>query len=168
LNAASCLLIHSEQEIVCYLAYIKDVWLKILHHSKQAIQMVDETTVTALELMALRNSIRDAQKLYKQLASSEIFALFSVQDQEMIWTELYTIDGLIPSLATFFKDLKYLQACAGSMRHLVELTPKDTMRTALDGIFTVLDERVIQQAESIFDAQLANDSDAWYLAYRQL
>ena len=129
--------------------------------------MVEEASVSALELRAPRNSKHDAQILHGQIASGQIFALFNVQDRETIWSELRTIDGLIPSLATFFEDLKYLQACAGSLRHLVEPTPRHTMRSALDELFTVLDQCVMQQAESSFEIQ-ATSSDAWYLAYRQL
>jgi hypothetical protein len=97
--------------------------------------MVDNATVKALELMAPKHSKQDAQRLHGLLVSGRIFAAFSLEDRETIWSVLRNVPGLIPSLFTFFADLKYLQACAGSMRHLVEPSPTHTMRMALDGVF---------------------------------
>jgi hypothetical protein len=92
------------------------------------MQMVDNTTVRALELMAPKHSKQDAQKLYGQLVSGQIFAAFSPQDRDIIWSVLGNVLSPIPSLFTFFADLTYLQTCAGSVRHLVEPTPRHTCR----------------------------------------
>lgn len=46
-----------------------------------------------------------------------------------------TASGLIPFLFTLFKDLKYLQAYTGSIRHLVEPAPGQTLRIALNDRF---------------------------------
>lgn len=81
---------------------------------------------------------------------------------------LQTIDGLIPSLFTFFEDVKYLQMCAESMTHLVEPGLKQTMRSALDDSFADLDQHVIQQTESSFTVQPSQGLGSWYSAYRQL
>lgn len=97
--------------------------------------MLDNVTVKAVELMAPRHSKRDAQMLHGQLASGQIFAAFSPQDRDTIWSKLSTANGLIPSLFTLFEDLKYLQACASSMRHLVEPSPGQTLPMALDEMF---------------------------------
>jgi hypothetical protein len=74
--------------------------------------------------MAPKSSKRDAQALHGQLLSGQIFSGFSLEARETIWSGLRTISGLIPSFYTFFEDLKYLEACAGSMRHLVMPSPK--------------------------------------------
>jgi hypothetical protein len=99
------------------------------------MRMLDNVTVKAVELMAPRHSKRDAQMLHGQLASGQIFAAFSPQDRDAIWSKLRTASGLIPSLFTLFEDLKYLQACTGSMRHLVEPAPGQTLHVALDDKF---------------------------------
>ena len=97
--------------------------------------IVDQATVKAVELMAPKSSKRDAQALHGQLLSGQIFSGFSLEARETIWSGLRTISGLILSLYTIFEDLKYLEACAGSMRHLVMPSPKHTMRSALNSIF---------------------------------
>jgi hypothetical protein len=128
------------------------------------MQMVDQATVKALELTAPKSSQRDAQELHGQLISGQIFGAFNLQDRELIWSQLCTISGLIPSLFTLFEDLKYLQACAGSMTHLVEPTPRQTMRAALDNKFY----GVSQVPDQCIDQQARKTSDDWDLAYRQL
>jgi hypothetical protein len=113
------------------------------------MRMLDNVTVKAVELMAPRHSKRDAQMLHGQLVSGQIFTAFSPQDRDAIWSKLRTASGLIPSLFTLFEDLKYLQACAGSMRHLVEPAPGQTLRMALD-------------------ARFFGSTENWDLAYRRL
>ena len=46
--------------------------------------MVNNTIVKALELIAPKHSKRDAQILYGQLVSGQIFAAFSLEDRETI------------------------------------------------------------------------------------
>ena len=141
-----------------YLTHIKDVWSQLLCHNKEAMLIVDQATVKAVELMAPKSSKRDAQALHGQLLSGQIFSGFNLEACETIWSGLRTISGLIPSLYTFFKDLKYLEACAGSMRHLVMLSPKHTMRSALNSIFFGTSQLVIQDTHSSYFTQLGKRS----------
>jgi len=74
------------------------------------MQKVDQATVKALELTAPGACTTDAQTLSGKLQSYQIFGAFRGQDREDIWNKLCSINCLIPSLFTFFEDLKYLQA----------------------------------------------------------
>jgi hypothetical protein len=124
-----------EQNAVHYLKGMKDVWSQIFRHDKQAMGMLDNATVKAVELTSPKHSKWDAQKLHGQVGKGYIFAAFSRQDREVIWSELSKIGGLIPSFLSFFADINYLRACADSIRHLVEPSPTQTLCTALDAIF---------------------------------
>lgn len=84
----------------------------------------------SLELKSPRYSRRDARVLQGLVMRGEIFAEFSQPEREVIWGDLRSVDGLIPSLFTFFKDLKYLIACAGCLKRLVRLLRQDTVYTA--------------------------------------
>jgi hypothetical protein len=130
--------------------------------------MVDQATVKAVELMAPKSSKRDAQALHGQLLSGQIFSGFNLESREIIWGGLRTVNGLIPSLYTFFEDLKYLEACAGSMKHLIKPSPKQTMRSALNQIFFGKNQLVIQEAHSTYSTQLVKSSKNWHLMYPQL
>jgi hypothetical protein len=157
-----------KQEVLSYLTHIKDVWSQLLRHNKEAMLMVDQATVKAVELMAPKSSKRDAQALHGQLLWGQIFSGFNLEGRETIWSGLRTISGLIPSLYTFFEDLKYLEACAGSMRHLVMPSPKDTMRSALNNIFFGTNQLVIQEAYSSYSTQSGKKSKNWHFTYPQL
>ncbi|OAF55407.1 hypothetical protein VC83_08335 [Pseudogymnoascus destructans] len=67
-----------DDEVLSYLTHIKDVWSRLLHHNKEAMLIVDQATVKAVELMAPKSSKRDAQALHGQLLSGQIFSGFSL------------------------------------------------------------------------------------------
>ena len=50
----------------------------------------------------------------------------------MIWNELHSINYLILSLFTFFKDLKYLHMYIDYLKRLVKVSCRDTVRIALE------------------------------------
>jgi len=136
------------------------------------MQKVDQATVKALELKAPRLSTLDAKVLRGQVLGGEIFGAFSEQERVAIWGRLQAVDGLIPSLFTFFEDVKYLEACANCVKRLVSLSPRDTVSTALEKAFCDTNQRadraVIQVTESSFTSSPASLADRVDLGYRQL
>jgi len=162
----------TQQEVLHYLDHIKNVWSKILGEDKQAMQKVDQATVKALESKAPRFSRLDAQAVQGPLLSGRIFSAFSQQDREAVWCRLCSIDGLIPSLFTFFEDIKYLQATADCVKQLIKLSPRDTVFTALDNCFSnasqTSDQCIIQEADSTFAVRPGTSGDYFDLYYRQI
>jgi hypothetical protein len=98
--------------------------------------------------------------------------LFSQQEREAIWSESRSIDYLIPSLFTFFEDLKYLRACADCLKRLVKLSRRKTVRTALGQKFPYVeeagDEYVLEVAESTIVDRSGRAVDRLDLRYRHL
>lgn len=82
---------------------------------------MDEITVITLELTASRASTSDAEELRGQVRGGKIIAAFNDQEREHILTKLLLVNGLIPSLHTFFRDLQYLQACVDCVKRLIVL-----------------------------------------------
>ncbi|KAH9209888.1 hypothetical protein DL95DRAFT_413466 [Leptodontidium sp. 2 PMI_412] len=103
-----------EQNAAHYLKGIKDVWSQIFRHDQQAMRMLGNATVKAVELTSPKHSKRVAGMLHGQLVNGQIFAAFSLQDREVIWiwSELSKIAGRITSFFSFFADINYLHACA--------------------------------------------------------
>jgi len=87
-------------------------------------------------------------------------------------SRLQVVDGLVPSLFTFFRDVHYLEALAGCMTRLTRLLPGDTVSTALARDFSDTAERtgraVLQIAESSFTSCPAQSVDPVDLGLRQL
>jgi Protein of unknown function (DUF3723) len=133
---------------------------------------VDQATIKAFELKAPKCSKRDAQVLQGQVLSGQICSLFSQEEREAIWSELRSIDYLIPSLFTFFEDLKYLRACADCLKRLVKVSRRDTVRTALERKFPYTDEAgdhyVVEVAESNIVYRSGRALDRFDSGYRHL
>ncbi|KAL5344424.1 hypothetical protein ACLOAV_010684 [Pseudogymnoascus australis] len=101
----------------------------------------------------------------------QIFAEFSQPEREVIWGDLRSVDCLIPSLFTFFEDLKYLIACAGCLKRLVRPSRQDTVYTAFRHNFTysnqVNNQYTLEVAESTFVVK-PGQVDRLDIGYRQL
>ncbi|KAF1948546.1 hypothetical protein CC80DRAFT_556252 [Byssothecium circinans] len=127
------------------LELIKEVWSKLVGRNKMALQRVDQAT---------------------------IFSAFSEQEREAIWNELLSIDCLIPSLYTFFEDLKYLSACADCLKRLVRVSRKETVNSALERKFTdvnqIDNQCIFEVAESTFAVRSGRSVDRLEWGKRQL
>ena len=136
------------------------------------MQKVDRATVRALELTAPGACRSDAQLLYGKLRSGQIFGAFSEQDRESIWSEVLAIskDRLIPSLFSLFEDINYLKRPSDCVKLLVQLSPRDSVSSALENIFSSRDttpgQCVIQDSEYSFTLRPGNLSDKLELGRR--
>ena len=132
----------------------------------------DRATVKALELRAPRASAQDFDGLQSQLRSGKIFCTLGDVAREDILARLKSIDGMIPSLFTFFKDLQYLQVCVDSVKRLTSLTNQETVMAAMERIFTGLNQApnqvVTQITESTFTIRAGSQKEQVGLGYRQL
>ena len=136
------------------------------------MKKVDQATVKALELTAPWASMLDAQSLSSKVLGGEIFSYFSQGEREAIWIRLQAFKGIVPSLFTFFEDVKYLEACADCLKWLVSLGPRDTVSTAYKKILTSetpgTDSALVQETESTFRRMTVGFADQNNLGYRQL
>lgn len=136
------------------------------------MQRVDGPTVRALELRAPGSSTFDAETIQSQLRGAQIFRAFSDQDRAQIQERLLHYKGLIPSLWAFSRNICYWKACVDSMRHLVTLTRRDTILTALERHFTGINQHegqvVIQVDKSNFTVTSGSQADQVELGCRHL
>ncbi len=118
------------------------------------MRKVDRATVKALELTALGACKADFQALYGKVQSGQIFGVFHEQDCEDIWSRVLSASTncLIPSLFSFFEDLKYLKNVADSVKQLFPLSPDGIVSSAMEDEYSNANHRanqcVIQESES--------------------
>ncbi|KAK6592219.1 hypothetical protein H4I96_12079 [Botrytis cinerea] len=160
------------EETLHYLEHIRQFWHRIFRGDKNALSRVNNFDVKSLELKAPGYSTQDAQVLKGELLSGQIFSNFNQQEREAIWSELQSIDFLVPSLFTFFEDIKYLGACADSLKRLVKISRRDTVYSALQRKFRLANELSDQYAIEISQSTFVNRSipakDCFDIGYRQL
>ncbi|KAJ9651436.1 hypothetical protein H2201_009273 [Coniosporium apollinis] len=161
-----------EEASLCYLNHTKEVWRKLLRGDRQAMQKVDQATVKALELTAPGVSRADAQAVWRLLQGGQIFSNFSIQEREAIWDQVRSIEGLIPTLSSFFNDHKYLEGPADCLRRVMKLSPRETVSTAMERMFSdvnqAADQCVIQVSESSYVLKPGSLADRVEYGKRQM
>ncbi|GLA56024.1 hypothetical protein AnigIFM63604_003965, partial [Aspergillus niger] len=85
---------------------------------------IDLHTVDTLQLYAPRASTGDRQIVEGIISSGQVFSNFTRLERESICTNLSSLEAcnsIIPSLHTFFRDVKYLELCANAVKRLIVL-----------------------------------------------
>ncbi|KAL9119401.1 MAG: hypothetical protein Q9187_004044 [Circinaria calcarea] len=174
-----------DEEISHYLVeHIEKTWSVIFHNDKAAMAKVDSATVRALELKAPWAFTADAKIIRNKVLSGEIFQNFIDQERERILRKYAiltpstlkyaksTPKRLMPSLITFHKDVALLYAISDCLKWLVSIGSRDTLRTAIEGIYTGVNQIkgliLIQETESRLTPMPAGSSDIKNLGYRTL
>ncbi|KAF1964839.1 hypothetical protein BU23DRAFT_363413, partial [Bimuria novae-zelandiae CBS 107.79] len=161
------------EENLCYLRYIEEVWNEILPNAQARLKL-NRADVKALELTAPGACRADREHLYGQLRSGKIFGAFNEQERETIWAKVISIssDRLIPSFYSYFEDMNYFQGPVKCVKSLIELSPRDSVSSALLRAFSDGNRRVnqyvVQESESRFVLRPGDISDGEDFALRQM
>ncbi|ELR07186.1 hypothetical protein GMDG_08313 [Pseudogymnoascus destructans 20631-21] len=140
-----------DTELLHYLRRIKQVWSDLVCGNKAAMGKIDQATGKALELKAPRVSTADA--------------------------EFLRIRGLIPSLATFFKDIGYLEHLTNCAKQLMgdNVQISHAFKQLFspvnqeDGRVQIMDGQAkIQVAENAFVYEQGTRGDQVDLRYQQI
>ena len=114
----------------------------------------------------------DADTLESKILAGEVFGSFGQQARTEIWDRLRTFKGLVPSLYTFFKDVKVLEAWIDCLNWILPAVPRQTMSTALNDMYIGTDQQkttaLVQVTERTFVSVPAESSCQRDLACRQL
>ncbi|KAF1970799.1 hypothetical protein BU23DRAFT_537524 [Bimuria novae-zelandiae CBS 107.79] len=151
-----------------------DTWSAILGHGADAMKRLDRRTVEAMELSAPASDERDATRLYGELRDGKIFGAFNHREREAIWQNVLAVsaDRLIPSLRSFFEDLKYLHGPAECIKRLLgkpgDRESPQTLKATFSDAAQAKGSCVIQAAESRFVTRSAAAEDCLELGYRQV
>ena len=133
----------------------------------------DNLTVKKLELRAPGSSTDDV-KVLRQLMKDDILfsAVKDLERRQSILNNLLAIDGLIPSLYTFFEDLKFLKAPERIVRSLIKPPFEDSLREMIKPYFLDTNQSpgviYFQDSETTFKSGAANWEDRFEFGYRQL
>ncbi|KAH7137550.1 hypothetical protein EDB81DRAFT_656197 [Dactylonectria macrodidyma] len=124
-----------DEQLMSYLRHIRTVWSRFVQDDDEAIKKFDATDVKELELRCPRYSAYDKAKIQMELEGGHIFRNFSQHERQAIWAIVTSTDCIIPSLYTFFEDVKLLQACVESMKYLISPV-EETFNMALRASWT--------------------------------
>jgi hypothetical protein len=158
---------------VSYLNFIREFWFSIVDGVPEALMRIDQRTVEKLQLHAPGVSQEDSKIVQGLVLSGQIFSGFSAPEREAIWGKLQSFDRLVPSLYTFFEDLKYFTACAECIQRLLATNKNHpTLYTTMGHMFRPTDsdaeEFLIQVSESRFRRVTGTWDERLDLGYRVL
>ncbi|KAF8246772.1 hypothetical protein K440DRAFT_601988, partial [Wilcoxina mikolae CBS 423.85] len=108
-----------EEEIICYLDRIWKVWAFILNDCIVDMKNTDASTVQYLQGRSPGHSQSDAVLVTDLMGKGKIFGGVQPSSKVGILERLLRVDLLIPSIFTFFEDLKYLEVCASVLQRLI-------------------------------------------------
>lgn len=142
------------QELLHCLEDIRKFWADLFRGDKRAMRKVDPVTVKAPEVQAPGASSSDATSLFRALKDGDMFGAFSLEERMKIWAKLYTIEGFVPTLWSFFENFNYIKACAECVKCMVKMPSRTTLFGAMEKIFVANSQRkdktIVQEAEGVF------------------
>jgi hypothetical protein len=136
------------------------------------MQKLDSFTVKELELTAPGYCRQDAARLYRKLQQGRIFKFFGSSEREKIWINVLAVstERLIPSLQTFFDDVKYLQRPAECIKRLTGHGASGSSLASLKYRFTDVGQHpndcIFQVSETKFETRPGNHDDRREIGYR--
>ncbi|KAK4982611.1 hypothetical protein LTR50_007666 [Elasticomyces elasticus] len=159
-----------DEELLRHLAHVRSVWQGILDGVEHSPHSVDSRTVSAVQALAPSHSSSDKASIEDAISEGSIFA--GVRDEDLrsrVFRNFCSVPGLVPSLHTFFENLKYLEPCCTVLKRLLNPGNKKTIWRGLTGCYYRPDQPVAECAEDDrrqhSPTDLATDRS---LAYKQL
>ncbi|KAI9765377.1 MAG: hypothetical protein M1840_007457 [Geoglossum simile] len=122
------------------------------------------TTVKVLQLKAPGYFKEDLATIEPCFRTGELFsAVQSPADRQNIWNNLRQVEGLIPTIESFFEDFKYLAPTA-RIGHTVyeEMSQIFLKHSRKDG------EVIVQDSDETFYIRTGNSADQFEFGYRQV
>ncbi|KAK5010494.1 hypothetical protein LTR28_009568 [Elasticomyces elasticus] len=159
-----------DEELLRYLAYVRSAWQGILDGVEHPPHSVDSRTVSAVQALAPSHSSSDKASIEDAVREGSVFAGVTDDDsRSRIFRNFCSVLGLVPSLHTFFENLKYLEPCCTVLKRLLNPGNKKTIWRGLTGCYYRPDRPVTEYAEDDrrqhSPTDLATDRS---LAYKQL
>lgn len=103
------------------------------------------------------------------IRSGEVFSsITNAQKRDAILSALLLTPGLIPTLTSFFENLKYLEPCCYILKKLLPTKEKRTIFQSLSASYAPPREQLLEYSVGIRLRSMGGEENALWLAYVQL
>lgn len=148
-----------------YLKHIRTVWDRIT--GAMPGDIVDAETVERLQLLAPRS--RDFRIVRKLMLNQSLFPnVTRKSERNSLLHNLRQVSCLIPSLHTFFENLKYLEPCCLALRSLLPAKHRKTIQQALGNAYATPERPLVETARGHAFYEASGSSNDQRRAYHQL
>ncbi|KAL2802958.1 hypothetical protein BJX63DRAFT_425661 [Aspergillus granulosus] len=159
----------ADEEVISALAGLREFWSSLVQNKQESMLKIDAGTIERLQLRAPGVSEDDTKTVHGWISSGEAFPNFTESERIEIWSNLRERKTIIPSLYSFFQNMRYLAACANCMKRLVSFSKYHcTIKTAILSSFQPPGSCLIQTSETSFRELHASANECAELAYEQL
>lgn len=157
------------QELFAYLGHISETWRGITG-SIDTHDIVDVKSVERLQGLTPQHSTFDAGCISDMMSTNKLFGrVNNERDRATILAKLLSVPSMIPSLFTFFEDLKYLEPCAKVLKALLPPRTRKSITRGLMGSYFQQDRTLVEHASKDMRSHSAVASEkACVLACQQL
>ena len=160
------------QEILNYLRHITRYWNALFAGVDTSVlrDAVDHRSVELLETLAPGASHSDADQVREMMRSKRVFPTIAADAaRSVILQNMLSMSCLIPSLFTFFENLKYLEPCAKALRGLLPPKQKRSILEALSACYVSPDQLHVEYSHHDIRAHVLASADCVrVLGYHQL
>jgi len=136
-NIRALLGVKSDEEIRHYLSHIDSAWSYFFDGDTVAMSKLDPSSIEKLQLRSPSNCLKDRQALQPLIEDGSILAGFTLLERRENWNRILSYRRLIPSLYTFFEDLKYHRILVRCLTQLVKPSRRQTVRQAFRAAFDI-------------------------------
>lgn len=134
-NIGDMLRLRCDEEVIHGLCHIALTWSEIFHDVSAAEHRLDPRTVEVVQRHSVKHCRADRELLEPLVRRGTVFGHFSCDERQIIWRNLLTLSGRIPSLAMFFEDFKHLEDVGKCVRSLFHLPRGRTLSQTLEQSF---------------------------------
>lgn len=155
------------------LTHLREYWSSLVRSNRAKLLKIDVHTIQTLQLLAPGVSTKDRATAKGLVLGGAVFSNFTQTERSSIWKKMKKKNDIIPSLYSFFQNMRYLESCADCMKRLVGFRQyRSTVKSAMRGIFKPAGpangECLIQTSETGFRQHSDPQADHADLGYRQL
>lgn len=135
----------------------------------QSFCLLDRVTLDSLQGLAPCHSDTDKKTILQLFADRLIFEDCAGEERSKFQRNIFEIKGMIPTLHTFFEDIKYLEPCAKVMKGLLPTKSKRSIFQEFMGSYFPPQQLGVQHAyQDCRIHRMESGEDARMLAYQQL
>lgn len=136
------------QELLAYLDHVTVTWTSITANINMR-DVADAISVEELQSLAPNHSTVDAKSISDMMSTNKIFAsVVDASERAKILANLKSVRFMIPSLFTFFEDLKYLEPCAKVLKALLPPRSKQSVTRGLMGSYFRQEKLLVEHANN--------------------
>ncbi|PWW77220.1 hypothetical protein C7212DRAFT_181748, partial [Tuber magnatum] len=160
-----------DEEAVRYLQHIRNIWTRICMDRANVVVGADCKTVEMLQLRAPCASSADWKYINQEMDSKLLFpTITDINDRKVVRESIHQMRQ-IPSLFTFFADLKYLETYAKAFRSIIG-SPQGTIHECMSHLYTsdglTYSHLLVELQDGTFRECTRNAADGREFGYQQL